>query len=205
MVESNDRKQITRLLERIKGHCFPLAKESPEKSFKLMVAGMPNVGKSTIINRLRAIGTGIGGKAVRTGGVPGITRLISEYVRISSYPKVYLVDTPGVLMPKIIDPEVGLKIALTGGMLDRVVGDYLIAEYFYTLLLDTGGLGRLKRRLGIDVDCLPEKFEYFLPLLASKLNMVQNGSINTSNCIGMFLRMFRFGELGRFTLDSIPQ
>lgn len=201
MLDSTNRHQVTGLLEKIKQHVLPKCQEDPEKRFNMIVAGMPNVGKSTIINRLRAIGTNIGGRAVRIGGIPGITRTVSELVRISPHPKIYMLDTPGVLMPKITDPEVGLKIALCGGMLDRVVGDYLLAEYLLHLLCSENN----KEFMRIyNFDKVPDRLEDAISRIAQVTEQTHAGSINISNTIGVFLRQFRTGQFGRFTLDRLP-
>jgi len=201
-LDSDNRRQVTHLLERIKGHCLPLTKDDPEAKFKMMVAGIPNVGKSTIINRLRAIGTSVGGKAVRTGGLPGITRAVGEFIRISPFPRLYMLDSPGVLMPKIVDPEVGLKIALTGGMLDRVVGEYQLAEYCLHVLNLHKKEKQYMKYFGMSSPAT--RFEELLPIMAEKMDQMQAGRINTINTVSMFLRLFRSGEFGRITLDPIP-
>lgn len=203
IMDSTNRKQMSHLLERIKGHCLPLARDDPEKKFKMIVSGIPNVGKSTIINRLRAIGTNVAGKAVRTGGLPGITRAVGEYVRISPFPRLYMLDSPGVLMPKIVDSEVGLKIALTGGMLDRVVGQYQLAEYCLHILNQQGKQDRYVKYFGLTAPT--KKLEELLPQVAAKMNQVQYGSVNMINTASIFLRLFRTGEFGRMTLDDIPR
>lgn len=178
-----------------------MARENPEDKFKLMIAGMPNVGKSTLLNRMRAVGTSIGGKAVRTGGLPGITRAVSEYVRISPYPRLYMLDTPGVLMPKIVDPEVGLKIALTGGMIDRVVGEYLLAEYLlHTLNQSPRMVSAYKKAFALAHPT--QDAEQILSAVAQCMGQV--GPRNTSNAVARFLKLFRTGGFGRVTLDKVP-
>lgn len=204
-MDSTNRRQTTNLLESIKAHCLPRAQETPELKFKMIVAGMPNVGKSTIINRLRAIGTSIGGKAVRTGGLPGITRAVSEFVRISPFPNIYMLDTPGVLMPKIVDPEIGLKIGLCGGMIDRVVGEYVLAEYLLHILNSSGNprVQKLYQKyFGLEEPV--QRLDQLLPHVAKKTGQMQSGTMNLTNTIAVLLRLYRTGELGRVTLDKIP-
>ena len=86
-----------------------------------MVIGIPNVGKSTLINCLRARGLRESGKAVATGALPGVTRHAGQVVRIHSDPDVVIWDTPGITLPRFTDPYVGLRMAITGGIYDRVL------------------------------------------------------------------------------------
>ncbi|KAJ2588041.1 Mitochondrial GTPase 1 [Coemansia sp. RSA 1722] len=81
--------------------------------FSVMVVGMPNVGKSSLINALRRIGIRRG-KAASTGAKPGVTRAMSSKIKVLESPPVYLLDTPGVMMPHIPDPVTAIKVALTG-------------------------------------------------------------------------------------------
>jgi ribosome biogenesis GTPase A len=97
----------------------------------MLVVGMPNVGKSTIINSLRAHfkqGTVYqfedliaGGNSAVTGPLPGVTRTISGF-KVSQTPPTFLLDTPGVMIPQISreDNERGLKLALTGKVITEV-------------------------------------------------------------------------------------
>nr|XP_042900082.1 mitochondrial GTPase 1-like isoform X2 [Parasteatoda tepidariorum] len=96
--------------------------------FALMVIGIPNVGKSSIINKLRNIHLKKK-KASHVGAVPGITKSVLEKIKISENPKVYLYDTPGVMQPKIDNIEVGLRLALCRTLRDDLIGEALIADY----------------------------------------------------------------------------
>jgi ribosome biogenesis GTPase A len=88
--------------------------------FNLMIIGIPNVGKSTIINKMRHMYLRVGGKATITGALPGVTRSVLERIKINANPPVYLFDTPGVLEPKIDKSlEVTMRCALCGQSLNR--------------------------------------------------------------------------------------
>ena len=167
--------------------------------------GIPNVGKSTVINRLRAEGCVKGGKAVKTGALPGITRAVSGIVKILEEPLVYLVDSPGILVPKFTNPEIGLKIALTGGILTRVAGEYVLADYLLHLLNERKRLSYVEA-LGLkgpseDILATMEEAARFLQGIKEPR---PTDKLNTTNAITCFLTHFRKGNFGRFTLDNIP-
>uniref|UniRef100_A0A452RN04 Mitochondrial ribosome associated GTPase 1 n=1 Tax=Ursus americanus TaxID=9643 RepID=A0A452RN04_URSAM len=98
-----------------------------------MVIGIPNVGKSSLINALRRQHLRKG-KATRVGGEPGITRAVMSRIQVCERPLMFLLDTPGVLAPRIASVEMGLKLALCGTVLDHLVGEETLADYLlYTL------------------------------------------------------------------------
>lgn len=99
-----------------------------EKDFCLMIAGVPNVGKSSLINVLR--NRHLRSKsAAKVGSIAGITRSVMEKIKISDDPLVYMIDTPGVLEPRINSDETGMKLAAIGCLPDHLVGEDLIADY----------------------------------------------------------------------------
>ncbi len=79
-----------------------------------MVIGIPNVGKSTLINQLRSLRLQVKGRATAVGANPGVTRSVLTKIRVSNDPLVFLVDTPGIMMPNIKNNHVGMKLAVCG-------------------------------------------------------------------------------------------
>ncbi|XP_028825792.1 mitochondrial ribosome-associated GTPase 1 isoform X2 [Denticeps clupeoides] len=180
-----------------------------DKNYCLMVIGVPNVGKSSFINALRRTNMKKG-KASRVGGEPGITRAVLTKIQVCERPVVHLLDTPGVLPPRIESLETGMKLALCGTILDHLVGEDVIADY----LLFT--LNRLEKfsyveRYGLDEPS--DDIQYVLKHIAVKLGKTQrvkaitgvgNITITVPNYTAAaydFIRMFRKGELGKVTLD----
>nr|TKW00565.1 hypothetical protein SEVIR_8G118600v2 [Setaria viridis] len=109
-----------------------------EPTLLIMVVGVPNVGKSALINSIHRIANSrfpVNDKIKRAtvGPLPGVTQDIAGY-KIASQPSIYVLDTPGVLVPSIPDMETGLKLALTGAVKDSVVGEERIAKYLLSIL-----------------------------------------------------------------------
>ncbi|KAI0243520.1 Mitochondrial GTPase 1 [Massospora cicadina] len=178
------------------------AKENPLKFpfINIMVVGMPNVGKSSLINALRRIGANKG-KAVKTGAQPGVTRSIGSQVKVSEDPLVYLVDTPGVMIPHIPDPQISLKVALTGGIHDHLADPELLVDYLLFRLNDLGAAKFYTDRFGGEpTDSVHE----LLNRVASHAGLLSKGGVpDTYAAAQNVLRTFRQGKLGRFVFDDI--
>ncbi|KHN14966.1 Mitochondrial GTPase 1, partial [Glycine soja] len=113
-----------------------------EPTLLVMVVGVPNVGKSALINSIHQIAKSrfpVQEKMKRAavGPLPGVTQDIAGF-KIAHKPSIYVLDTPGVLVPSISDIETGLKLALAGSVKDSVVGEERIAQYLLAVL-DTRG------------------------------------------------------------------
>ncbi|KAM9808655.1 mitochondrial ribosome-associated GTPase 1 isoform X2 [Syngnathus typhle] len=138
-------------------------------NYCLMVIGVPNVGKSSLINSLRRTHLKKG-RASRVGGEPGITRAVLTRIQVCERPIMYLLDTPGVLPPKIESLETGMKLALCGTILDHLVGEDVIADYLLY------SLNRLKNFSYIEKYNLEEpndNIQYVLKHIAVKLKKTQ--------------------------------
>ncbi|CAK9230438.1 unnamed protein product [Sphagnum troendelagicum] len=114
-----------------------------EPTLLLMILGIPNVGKSALVNSLFHLShSSTSGKVfpkqeplkkAKVGPLPGVTQDLSGF-KIGVQPSVYVLDTPGILVPNINNVETGLKLALTGAVKDSVVGEERVARYLLTVL-----------------------------------------------------------------------
>lgn len=106
--------------------------DSPTDRLSVLIAGMPNVGKSSILNSLRRVGVRKG-KAASTSSMPGHTRKLSTVIKISEKPPVYIFDTPGIMVPYlgggVAGKEAALKLALTGGIKESLFEWDTVSEY----------------------------------------------------------------------------
>uniref|UniRef100_S4RIW9 Mitochondrial GTPase 1 n=1 Tax=Petromyzon marinus TaxID=7757 RepID=S4RIW9_PETMA len=182
-----------------------------EKDYSLMVMGIPNVGKSSFINALRRLHLKRG-KASKVGGEPGITKAVLTRIQVCQQPQIYLLDTPGVMSPRIKNVEVGMKLALcgVGTILDHLVGEDAIADYLLFSLNKHQLFGYVEHYgLGEPQDDLQTVLKHIAVKLHKTRRMkaltgVGNITITVPNyslAAFNFIRAFRNGLLGRITLD----
>uniref|UniRef100_A0A915JJ22 Mitochondrial GTPase 1 n=1 Tax=Romanomermis culicivorax TaxID=13658 RepID=A0A915JJ22_ROMCU len=97
--------------------------------YNAMVIGIPNVGKSSLINAVRNRVLGKKGKATRVGDRPGVTMAVLNRITVHENPKIFLIDTPGILAPKAENIENAMKLALCQTVLETTLSESLIADY----------------------------------------------------------------------------
>lgn len=136
-IDCRDRKDIGKVLTLIRekyGEMYP----KPPLGMRAMIIGMPNVGKSTLVNTLRQVGrraeNNSNKKVAITGGQPGVTRSTSEIIRISDDPNILVYDTPGVFLPSVKDSETMLSLALAGCVPPAYIDPVILADYLLFLL-----------------------------------------------------------------------
>ena len=169
---------------------------------RMMIVGIPNVGKSTFINRLA------GSKRAKDEDRPGVTSG-KQWVTLED--NTELLDMPGVLWPKFEDKEVGERLAFTGAVKDNILDIEYLACRFLELMLDEYP-EMLRSRYGISLDDLPENddetagcvqgFELLERIGAKRGFLMSGGQINTERAAITLLDEFRAGKLGRISLEK---
>ncbi|GBM30342.1 Mitochondrial GTPase 1 [Araneus ventricosus] len=176
------------------------------RNFSLMVIGIPNVGKSSLINRLRNIHLKRR-KASAVGATPGITKSVLEKIKICDDPSIYLFDTPGVVEPNIKNIEVGLKLALCRNLKDNLVGEELMADYLLYWLNKHKIFTYVKH---FNLPEATDDIRVVLFYIAKNQNLVKNIR-NAEGCVQLypdiltsamhFIAAFREGKFGKLLLD----
>jgi len=169
------------------------AAKGMNKPLRIMIVGIPNVGKSTFINQIS------GRKGAKAENRPGVTRG-KQWVTVDS--SLLLLDTPGILWPKFEDPEVGMMLAYTGAVKENVIDTEELAchlaerlnRYYPQVLLD-----RYKVQMPADTP------GYMLLEEAGRKRgfLLARGEINTERMAKVLIDEYRSGKLGTFTLEKV--
>lgn len=161
------------------------------KPLRVMIVGVPNVGKSSFINRMSKM------SKARVADRPGVTRG-NQWFKIDD--RLELLDTPGVLWPKFEDASVGEHLAFTGAVKDGVIDIELLAMRLLEVLKQ-GYPELLESRYKID----PEQFDDFYDMLIAvgkkRGMMIKGGEVDTERAAIMLLDEYRGGKLGNLTLE----
>ena len=172
-----------------------VAKGARPRAARCMILGIPNVGKSSLINRLA------GAVKAKAADKPGVTRA-KQWIKIGR--NLELLDMPGILWPKFEDQRVGLKLAFTGAINDDIYDREAVA----VLLLETlrrAHPERLRERFKFKEE-LPEGGPELLEAIGRKRGcLVKGGSVDLEKAQTIVLTEFRGGKLGQVTLDEPPQ
>lgn len=183
-------KELFRLLEKLKAD--KNKEQVRNKPFRLMIVGVPNVGKSSLINRMT------GKKSTKTGDRPGVTKG-KQWLTLSN--GMQLLDTPGILWPKFEDPKAGLDLAFCGSIKDEILDTATLALELIKVL-QTEYPEQLIARYKIDEVC--EEALDTMDAIALKRGWILSGRrIDYERCGRTVLDEFRAGLIGRITLEKI--
>lgn len=169
-------------------------KRGIKKTLRAMVIGVPNVGKSTFINRL------YGGAIAQTGDRPGVTRS-TQWVKVTPYFEV--LDTPGMLWPKLNDPIAATRLAYIGTIKDAVYDQYelcacLLEDLMRVMPKETAERYKIK-----NPDA--ESFELLDEVCRGRGFLLRGGNLDYDRACAVILDEFRQGKVGRITLEDAPQ
>ncbi len=190
---NSDNKDITKIVNKIADLSKPAITKMIQKGLlprpaRAMVVGMPNVGKSSIINKL------IKKTKTKTGAKAGVTRQ-QQWVRIN--PRIDLLDTPGIIPVKQVEQEKALRLAFVDSIGENAYELESIAEEFLKIMAEMYP-EVIKNRYGFE-----DGEEFSLEKIALKRNLIgQSSKPDILRAASMLMMDFRDGRLGRLTLDE---
>jgi len=178
------------LSEKLKAYA---AKGQTGRQLRLMVVGIPNVGKSSFINRVAKR------KAAQTSDRPGVTRG-KQWISLEN--GIELLDTPGILWPKFEDQVVAENLAFTGAIRDSIMDIETLAANLMTRLCNDYP-DRLIERYKIEIKADITGFELLSLAAAKRGFLVSGGDFDLERMAIILLDEFRGGKLGRITLENV--
>ena len=209
LVDSNTGKGINNFVKRIekvmeKEQEKEIAKGRVGKKIKAMIIGIPNVGKSSFINRIAKKST------AEVGNKPGVTKK-KQWIRINE--KIELLDTPGVLWPKFESEDVALKLSFTGTIKEEVLERTEIAYKLVKYLLENER-EKLCTRYGLTNEYIEEIlnkdneenfniYEIMLEIGRKRGCIISGGNVDDEKTSKIILDEFKNGKLGKITLEKI--
>ncbi len=196
-IDCSSGKGVKQLLEAVSKAAAPVIEKWRKKgvknrSVRVMIVGVPNVGKSTLINRL------VGRNKVVAADRPGVTRG-QQWITIAK--GLELLDTPGILWPKFEDVEIGFSLAVTGSVKEEVFD----REQAVRLLVDKlqeEYPGVLFKNYALTASNYDESEDILHKIARARGCLKAGGVADIDKVIQMVLRDFRTGRMGRFTLDN---
>lgn len=167
------------------------AKGLKPRAIRAMIVGIPNVGKSTLINKLAKK------NIAQTGNKPGVTKQ-QQWIKVGK--ALQLLDTPGILWPKFEDETVGKKLSLTGAIKDSIVHLDEVAIYGLQFLIKHDVEG-LKNHYNIDVETDAEILEWF-DAIGRRRGLLQKGNeVDYEAVIELIINDVRNAKIGTYCFD----
>jgi len=165
------------------------AKGVKPRAIRAMIVGIPNAGKSTLINRLH------GKNIAKTGNMPGVTKA-QQWIKVGN--ELELLDTPGILWPKFEDQEVGLKLAVTGAIKDAILNLDDVAVYALRFL-GSRYPDRVKERFNLDE--IPEDIIEMFDKIGLSRGFKQGKEIDYDKVAETVIREIRGEKLGPLSFE----
>lgn len=192
---NRDAKRILAAIEREARESVDRAMERGiRKTVRVMVAGVPNAGKSTLINRLN------GQSVAKVGDRPGVTRN-TRWVKVGPY--LEMMDTPGLLWPRLDDPDAARRLCYTSAIKDNVVDTYALATHLMEDLL-TAVPKAAAERYHLKDPALRGQ-EMMDAVCVGRGFLMKGGVPDLERCCRVILDEYRGGKLGRITLEAPPR
>ncbi|MGG1555047.1 MULTISPECIES: ribosome biogenesis GTPase YlqF [Paenibacillus] len=167
------------------------------RAVRALIVGIPNVGKSTLINQLA------GKKIAATGDKPGVTKG-QQWIKVGT--EMDLLDTPGILWPKFEDQMVGKRLAATGAIKEELLHLDEIALFVITYMVEQYGAGLQERFGGIelpeDMEDVQEMVKVMEAIGRKRGAIVSGGRVDLDKASLIIIRDLRAGKLGRISLEK---
>lgn len=191
MAERNA-KEVLKIIENLTRQKVERAEaRGVRKTIRVMVVGVPNVGKSTLINRLH------GGAIAKVGDRPGVTRA-NQWVRVGEY--LELLDTPGMLWPRLDDPIAAKRLAYISAIKDEILDTYALAVSLLEDLVVMSPENVQKRYKLTDMSL--RGLALMEAVCRGRGFLMRGGELDIDRACAVVLDEFRDGKLGRVTLES---
>lgn len=160
---------------------------------RAMIVGIPNVGKSTLINKF------VGKAMAKTGDKPGVTRG-KQWIRVKK--DFELLDTPGILWPKFDDQNIGLKLAFTGAVKDDILDSYTLAVKLIECLIQIAPES-IKQRYKIDFNETDSSDKILNKIGEIRGFKIKGGEIDLKRTSDILIDEYRGSKLGKITLETV--
>lgn len=209
VTDSNSGKGVQNVIKKVEEIMSKKQEEMSKKgrvgrATRVMILGIPNVGKSSFINRIA------GKSSLIVGNKPGVTKA-KQWIRVNN--QIDLLDTPGVLWPKFESEEVALNLAYTGTIKDDVIEKVEVAFQFVKYLLENYR-DNILQRYNLENDLIenilnqpnPENENIYeiMQLIGKKRGaIVLGGKVDDEKTANIILEDYRSGKLGKITLEKI--